>query len=86
MVVLGMVALLHNLEVLDLWPSGLQRSVIRSGRTAHHRRHPKGSKVAGAEAVSARFKAGRVLLPESAPRLDVFLHEMTTFPVATMTK
>lgn len=41
---------------------------------------PDGSKEARANAVTALFESGRVLLPERAPWLDAFIDEMCSFP------
>ncbi|WP_109792020.1 phage terminase large subunit [Minwuia thermotolerans] len=41
---------------------------------------PREDKVVRMEAASARIEAGEVLLPENAPWLDDFLHEVLAFP------
>lgn len=43
---------------------------------------PEGDKLVRMEAQSARFEAGQVHLPNEAPWLATFLHEMLAFPMA----
>jgi len=42
---------------------------------------PKGSKIERMDAQSARFEAGQVYLPEPAPWLADYLHELLAFPI-----
>ena len=42
--------------------------------------NPVGDKIVRMHAQSALIEAGRVFLPDQAPWLDAYLHEMTTFP------
>ncbi|GJL88990.1 MAG: hypothetical protein DHS20C03_26990 [Minwuia thermotolerans] len=41
---------------------------------------PRGDKADRMAAASARIESGEVLLPEDAPWLDTFLHELLAFP------